>query len=103
MSYKTDIAKRNRIFDKSNLQHCAGCGTNFPLYRAHIIRVSYRKDLEMDLMNMAYLCMSTHDKIGCHKIWDDGTLEEKRKLNCFNRFMEYIYSKDKLLYNRIMG
>jgi hypothetical protein len=96
------IAQRNKLFDKSSLPHCAGCGSTWPLSRAHIIRVGYRKDLEMDVMNMAYLCMSTVDKVGCHNIWDDGTLEDKKKLNCFSRFMDYIYSKDINLYNRII-
>ena len=102
LKHKNAIDRRNKHFDAITPHYCSGCGTHFRLSRAHIIRVSLCKDLEMDVHNMAYLCMSKPDKIGCHQVWDDGTLEEKRRLYCFARFMAYVRSKDELLYNRII-
>jgi pyruvate/2-oxoacid:ferredoxin oxidoreductase beta subunit len=89
---KTEIQKRNKKFDDQTPHYCAGCGCTWPLSRAHIIRVSDRKDLEMDTENMAYLCLSTPQKKGCHKIWDDGMEAEKKWLNCYDEFMKYIES-----------
>lgn len=89
------ISARNKEFDSITPHYCVGCGATFPLSRAHIIRVSDRKDLEMNLRNIAYLCMSTPDKVGCHKIWDDGTEEQKKKLQCYETFMKFILENQK--------
>jgi hypothetical protein len=96
MSHNSEISKRNKAFDKKyeEERYCRGCGCNFPLSRAHIIAVSKRKDLELDINNMRYLCMDYLGKKGCHSIWDSGTNEERHKLKCFDEFIEYIISKD---------
>ena len=103
LAYKKAIDRRNKRFDAITPHYCVGCGSHFRLSRAHIIRISLHKELEFDLENIAFLCMSGPDKVGCHTIWDDGTLEEKRKLCCFDRFMKYIKEQDELLYNRILN
>jgi hypothetical protein len=104
MNHRAKIYRRNKAFDKMHEgeRYCRGCHSySRPLSRAHLIRISLRKDLEMELNNMAYLCLSVGDIRGCHEIWDDSNLDEKKKLLCFNEFMQYIKEKDELLYNRL--
>jgi hypothetical protein len=103
MSHISEISKRNKAFDKKyeNERYCRGCGTTNFLSRAHIIRISLRKDLELELDNMAYLCLSINGVKGCHQIWDDGSIYAKKSLKCFDEFMKYIKEKDELLYNRL--
>jgi hypothetical protein len=100
---QSDIAKRNKAFDEkySDERYCRGCGSYIkPLSRAHILRVSQYKELQLDIENMRYLCLSVGGK-GCHEIWDDGTNEDRRKLKCYDEFMAFIKEKDELLYNRL--
>lgn len=62
--------------------------------------------LQMDIENMAYLCLDHPEGKGCHSIWDDNSWEiekefwEIHNLDCFVEFMQIIKEKDPALYKK---
>lgn len=77
---------------------CTGCGTTQRLSHSHIIPRSRRKDLEANIDNLTYHCLSIGDIRGCHDIWEHGTMEEKKSLYDFEQNMQYIKSVDEVYY-----
>jgi hypothetical protein len=59
---------------------CTGCGTHRHLSHSHLIPRSRRKDLITTKRNIVYHCLTTADKVGCHQIWESGSLEERSRM-----------------------
>lgn len=79
---------------------CTGCGRyNYSLSHSHIIPRSRRPDLTTDIKNITYHCLSMGEIIGCHDIWEHGTMEEKKMLLDYESNMDYIKSVDDEYYN----
>jgi hypothetical protein len=108
------IRKRNQLFDEKNedRRYCWGCGKHDHLSRAHIVRYSSipfegaKISLQMDIDNLAYLCMNNPEGKGCHTIWDDNSWNDEKEfweihnLKCFVEFMQVIKDKDPMLYQK---
>ena len=78
--------------------YCTGCNrSDVPLSHSHYIARSRRKDLETDINNITYHCLSMDGRKGCHELWGGGILD-KQKLLDFPRAMEYILENDMELY-----
>ena len=83
--------------------YCTGCGrADVPLSHSHYISRSRRKDLETDINNITYHCLSiategSDGRKGCHELWE-GSLADKQKLLDYPKAMEYILEKDTELY-----
>lgn len=74
---------------------CTGCGRyDVPLSHSHLIRKSWRKDLEACKENITYHCLSIGDRKGCHEKWEDGG----RGLLDYDTNMEIIKRLDKVYY-----
>jgi len=83
--------------------YCWSCGSSrFPLSHSHRISRGQRKDLETDPDNIDLECMSIGDHVGCHNIWEHGSLSQKQKLKTFNDKMKYIKKMDEKCYNKIL-
>ena len=81
--------------------YCTGCGRyDVPLSHSHYIPRSRRKDLETNINNITYHCLSIGETKGCHDLWD-GNITDKKKLLDFDDAMEYIKKTDKEFYNLI--
>jgi len=78
---------------------CGGCGTKLyeprAAYFSHIIKKGRRPDLRLVYENVLLDC------IDCHRIWDFGTLEQKRKLKNFEDRLAYISKVDIALYVKL--
>ena len=84
-------------------QMCSGCGSfSHPLSHSHIISRAKRKDLTHDINNITYHCLSMGGRLGCHDIWEHGTLEEKEMLMDYDQNMEYIKRVDLKIYHQLM-
>ena len=78
--------------------YCTGCGrSDVPLSHSHYIARSRRKDLETDINNITYHCLSMGDRTGCHQLWEGG-IADKQRLHDYPKAMEYILEKDTELY-----
>jgi hypothetical protein len=78
--------------------YCSGCGrSDVPLSHSHYISRSRRKDLETDINNITYHCLSMGERKGCHQLWE-GSLSDKQKLLDYPKAIEYILEKDTELY-----
>lgn len=82
---------------------CTGCGTRDRLSHSHLIPRSRRKDLEADPNNITYHCLSIGEIVGCHDIWEHGSLEDKMRLNDFYKNMHYIQQVDFEYYNLLIS
>ena len=72
--------------------YCTGCGrSDVPLSHSHYIARSRRKDLEIDINNITYHCLSIGERKGCHQLWE-GCMQD------YPKAMEYILEKDTELY-----
>lgn len=98
---RSQVAEAYEQMAKTREHICTGCGTTQRLSHSHIIPRSRRKDLEADVRNITYHCLSMGEERGCHDIWEHGTLEEKATLNDFYDNMTYIEQIDFEYYNLI--
>tara|TARA_R110000744_G_scaffold177295_1_gene296037 strand:- start:185 stop:520 length:336 start_codon:yes stop_codon:yes gene_type:complete len=77
---------------------CTGCGRHdVPLSHSHYIARSRRKDLETDINNITYHCLSMGGRKGCHDLWEGGRAD-KQKLLDYHQALEYILLNDTALY-----
>lgn len=88
------IAKAYQQMAEELPPKCTGCGTASNLSHSHIIPRSRRSDLVDVVENITYHCLSAGSKIGCHDIWEHGTMDEKRQLRDFDKLMTYIKRTD---------
>ena len=90
-----------RVYKEMELNrghYCTGCGrSDVPLSHSHYIARSRRKDLETDINNITYHCLSIGERIGCHQLWEGGIADKQRLLD-YPKAMEYILEKDTELY-----
>ena len=93
-----------RVYKEMELNrghYCTGCGrSDVPLSHSHYIARSRRKDLETDINNITYHCLSIGGKEGrkgCHELWEGGIADKQRLLD-YPKAMEYILEKDTELY-----
>lgn len=84
--------------EETREHYCSGCGrSDVPLSHSHYIARSRRKDLETDINNITYHCLSMGERKGCHQLWEGG-IADKQKLLDYPDAMEYIESVDQELY-----
>lgn len=77
---------------------CKGCGASYlGLDKSHILSVGQRKDLELEKENIDLLCRD------CHMDWESGNVERLVKLDCIDRYLDYIYKKDTTKYFSILA
>lgn len=77
--------------------YCWGCGhAKGGLDKSHILSVKQRKDLELDKENINLFCRD------CHTDWESWEIVRMIKLLTFEKDLEYIKSKDKGVYNKIL-
>lgn len=77
---------------------CTGCGqSDVPLSHSHYISRARRKDLETDINNITYHCLSMGERKGCHQLWE-GCTADKQKLLDYHQALEYILLNDTALY-----
>lgn len=82
---------------QDNRYFCWGCGhAKGGLDKSHILSVKQRKDLELDKDNINLFCRD------CHVDWESGDIVRMIKLLTFTKDLEYIKSKDKGTYNKIL-
>jgi hypothetical protein len=86
---------------RTRIHACTGCGTTQRLSHSHLIPRSRRKDLEADIDNLTYHCLSIGEIKGCHDVWEHGTLDEKMLLHDFESNMLYIKRIDFEYYSLI--
>jgi hypothetical protein len=73
---------------------CSGCGRgDLPLSHSHIIPRSRRKDLECEVANITYHCLSINGRVGCHELWGSN-IGDKQKLLDYHANMDYILEVD---------
>ena len=99
---QADINKElKRVYkeiEETRGHYCTGCGrSDVPLSHSHYIARSRRKDLETDINNITYHCLSMGDRTGCHQLWEGGIADKQRLLD-YPKAMEYILEKDTELY-----
>lgn len=83
------------LIDLTRERVCVGCGTTRNLSRAHILSRQKchnlgKPELIYDKRNIAYLCLSIGESVGCHSIWDDGREDDKARLLCYDSFQEWL-------------
>ena len=87
-----------KLIAETRGHYCTGCGRHdVPLSHSHYIPRSRRKDLETDINNITYHCLSIDGRKGCHDLWGGG-VTDKQKLLDYPRAMEYILLHDTSLY-----
>ena len=97
------LHKVYKQMEETRGRYCTGCGrSDVPLSHSHYIARSRRKDLETDIENITYHCLTMVDykgdsRKGCHELWEGG-IADKQKLLDYPRAMEYILEKDTELY-----
>ncbi len=78
--------------------YCSGCGiSDGHLDRSHILSVGQRKDLELVEENIDLLCRS------CHEKWESGDVNKQIELNCFKKYVDFIYEHDSSKFWKMMG
>ena len=86
------IKQAYKVLRDTKPQYCTGCGrADVPLSHSHLIPRSRRKDLEADVKNITYHCLTMGDRKGCHDIWES---RDKDKLLDYYKNMEYILEVD---------
>ena len=89
--------------DEEQEHYCSGCGrAGVPLSHSHLIPVGLRKDLEADPRNIVYDCLSIGNRLGCHDIWEHGTMAEKMMLANFQERMQAIKELDEAHYWKLV-
>ncbi len=84
-----------KVMDETTEHICSGCGQGgVPLSHSHLIPVSLRKDLEADPENIVYDCLTIGNGIGCHDIWEHGTINERQMLLNYEYRMRMVFKKD---------
>ena len=92
------LSKLYKLMAETRGHYCTGCGrSDVPLSHSHYIARSRRKDLETDINNITYHCLSIGNRKGCHELWEGG-LADKQKLLDYPRALEYILENDTELY-----
>jgi len=92
------LKKVYKQIEETRGHYCTGCGrTDVPLSHSHYIARSRRKDLETEIDNITYHCLSMSGRKGCHDLWE-GSLLDKQKLLDYPKAMEYILENDVELY-----
>lgn len=74
---------------QNDLHFCQGCGKGVGLDCSHILSVKQRKDLELAKKNIDLLCRS------CHESWESKNAIRLLKLDCLERYLEYIENEDR--------
>lgn len=93
-----ELQKVYKKIEESRDHYCTGCNRyDVPLSHSHYIARSRRKDLETDIDNITYHCLSMGERKGCHQLWEGG-LSDKQKLLDYPDAMEYIERVDQELY-----
>ena len=93
-----ELKRVYKEIEETRGHYCTGCGrSDVPLSHSHYIARSRRKDLETDISNITYHCLSIGERKGCHQLWEGG-LSDKQRLLDYTRAMEYILEKDTELY-----
>jgi hypothetical protein len=99
------LRKKNQAYEKMDRtvpRYCSGCGrADVPLSHSHLIPVSQRPDLEADLRNIVYDCLSIGGRTGCHDIWEHGSLADKMDLNNFQERVKILEELDPEYYHRV--
>lgn len=72
---------------------CVSCGDYLgeeplPVFFSHTIPKKYRPDLRLVEENYEFECM------GCHHVWDNGTMKQKMLSKAFNKRLDYIKKMD---------
>tara|TARA_R100000781_G_scaffold108489_2_gene73052 strand:+ start:2562 stop:2897 length:336 start_codon:yes stop_codon:yes gene_type:complete len=93
-----ELKKVYKEIEETRGHYCTGCGrSDVPLSHSHYIARSRRKDLETDINNITYHCLSMGERKGCHELWE-GSIADKQKLLDWPLAMEYILENDTELY-----
>lgn len=95
-----ELQRVYKLIAETRGHYCTGCGRaegDVPLSHSHYISRARRKDLETDINNITYHCLSIDGRVGCHQLWEGG-LADKQKLLDYPRAMEYILLNDTSLY-----
>ena len=93
-----ELKRVYKEIEETRGHYCTGCGrSDVPLSHSHYIARSRRKDLETDIDNITYHCLSIGERKGCHQLWEGG-IADKQKLLDYPKAMEYILENDTELY-----
>ena len=93
-----ELKKVYKEIEETRGHYCTGCGrSDVPLSHSHYIARSRRNDLETDIDNITYHCLSIGERKGCHQLWEGG-IADKQKLLDYPKAMEYILENDTELY-----
>lgn len=101
------LRKTYNFIDATREPKCTGCGSyTKPLSRSHTISQDRCKkigktELIWDKGNLEFECFTDSDS--CHRIWENGTPEQKRGLLNFESKLAYIKKHDEELYQRIIN
>jgi len=106
LNRKNYLETLNRIKEERELK-CSGCGQHQFLSPSHLIRRSFRKDLESDERNIKFHCMQRiiSDKFGnkgCHERWESEKLSELETMLDFQENLEIVKDLDKDFYNSLI-
>lgn len=78
--------------------YCKGCGiSKSGLDKSHILSVGRYKNLELVKKNIQLLCRD------CHNIWEHGSIQEKKRLLCYEENLEIIRSLNQLAYQKFLN
>lgn len=76
--------------------YCKGCGhSGQGLDRSHILSEKQRPDLALEEENIDLLCRE------CHMKWESWNIIKMLSLICFEKYLKYIYGKDKETFYKI--
>lgn len=103
IKYKRKKTGERELFIKEiwnkRIHQCTGCGSYLTepkaIYFSHTIRKGRRNDLRLHPDNIELECDS------CHHIWDNGTIEQKKKLLSFEHKLKFIFEHEKSLYYKL--
>lgn len=84
-------------FDETNDGVCQGCGLEKPASYSHVIPISEDINLESEIENIRWLCIT------CHILWETHNIDQMKKLLCFEESMNYIKCVRPLYYNRLIN
>ena len=73
---------------QNDMYFCQGCGKGGGLDKSHILSIRQRKDLELIKENIDLLCRD------CHMDWESSDILKILKLDCLERYFEYIERED---------
>jgi 5-methylcytosine-specific restriction endonuclease McrA len=86
------IKKAYKVIRDTMPHYCTGCGRgDIPLSFSHLIPRSRRKDLEAEISNITYHCLSMGGRKGCHEIWES---RDRYMLLDYHKNLEYILEVD---------